>query len=67
MNRFFKFLDFKNFVCLVLSQLLMFVYVWFARKYNINGLDLFFMPLSLTISSSLFNTWLINSFDNLKK
>ncbi len=67
MNRFFKFLDFKNFVCLVLSQLLMFVYVFFARKYSIRGLDLFLIPLSLTIGSSLFNTWLINSFDNLKK
>lgn len=67
MNRFFNFLDFKNFVCLVLSQLLMFVYVWFARKYNINGLDVFLMPLSLTISSSLFNSWFINYFNKLKK
>lgn len=67
MNRFFKFLDFKNFVCLVLSQLLMFVYAFFARKYNIKGLDVFLMPLSLTIGSSLFNAWLINSFGNLKK
>lgn len=67
MNRFFNFLDFKNFVCFFLSQLLMFVYFWFARKYNINGLDLFLMPLSLTISSSLFNSWFINYFNKLKK